>query len=65
MLEKAREDNLPAWLEATNDHARDVYAHLGFKVVDRFRIGEGVVDSEGWTRENGEGVLIYVMIAGL
>ncbi|KIW11612.1 hypothetical protein PV08_10914 [Exophiala spinifera] len=65
MLEKAREDNLPAWLEATNDHARDVYAHLGFKVVDQFRIGEGVVNSEGWIQENGEGVLIYAMTAGL
>ncbi|KAK4943429.1 hypothetical protein LTR10_016920 [Elasticomyces elasticus] len=64
-LQKAREDNLPAWLEATNSHARDVYTHFGFKVVDDFRIGKGIVNGQGWIEHNGEGVLIYAMIAGL
>ncbi|KAI1609316.1 hypothetical protein EDD37DRAFT_612873 [Exophiala viscosa] len=64
-LEKAREDNLPAWLEATNTHARDVYSHFGFKVVDDFRIGVGIVNGQGWVEPAGEGVLMYAMIAGL
>ncbi len=64
-LDRAREEGLPVWLEATNEHARDVYAHLGFSVVEEFRIGKGDVNSEGWLQEDGEGVLIYAMIAGL
>ena len=53
------------WLEATNAHARDVYAHLGFGVVEEVRIGEGVVNAQGWIDSNGEGVLLYAMVAGL
>ncbi|KAH0836125.1 hypothetical protein AYO21_02765 [Fonsecaea monophora] len=64
-LKKAREQNLPVWLEATNQHARDVYTHLGFRTVELVRIGEGVVDAEGWARPDGEGVLTYGMVAGL
>ncbi|KAK5228328.1 hypothetical protein LTR47_000346 [Exophiala xenobiotica] len=66
-LDRARAEKVPVWLEATNEHARDVYAHLGFTVVEEFRIGKGVVNSEGWVQENGEGegVLIYAMILGL
>jgi hypothetical protein len=64
-LDRARAEKVPVWLEATNEHAKDVYAHLGFMVVEEFRIGKGVVNSEGWVQENGEGVLIYAMILGL
>lgn len=62
-LEKARQDNVPAWLEAINDHARDVYAHFGFHVVETVRIGEGKVDSTG-NVAGGErqGILVYGMI---
>jgi hypothetical protein len=62
-LEKARLENVPAWLEATNDHARDVYSHFGFRVVEEVRIGVGKVDSTGNLAEGGEGILIYGMIA--
>ncbi|OQU97070.1 hypothetical protein CLAIMM_03072 [Cladophialophora immunda] len=64
-LQKAREQNIPVWLEATNQHAREVYTHLGFKTVEEVRIGEGVVNAEGWAQPNGEGVLTYGMVAGL
>jgi hypothetical protein len=65
-LDRARAEKVPVWLEATNEHARDVYAHLGFTFVEEFRSGKGVVNSEGWVQENGEGegVVIYAMIFG-
>jgi hypothetical protein len=61
-LEKARQENVPAWLEAINDHARDVYSHFGFRVVEEVRIGEGKVDSKGNVAEGGDGILVYGMI---
>ena len=50
------------WLEATNEHARDVYAHLGFRMVEVLRILEGAVNSNGDHSLNGEGMNIYGMI---
>lgn len=64
-LAKAKAENLPVWLESTNAHAKDVYEHFGFKVVGEKRIGEGIVGSDGWAKEGGEGVLSWGMIAGL
>lgn len=61
-LQRAQEAGLPAWLEATNEHARDVYAHFGFKVVGEVIIGQGTIDSNGSVVEGGEGVIIYGMI---
>jgi hypothetical protein len=64
-LAKAREENVAVWLEATNTHARDVYAHLGFQLAEEFTIGKGVVNAEGWVQENGEGIVNYAMIANV
>jgi len=61
-LHQAREAGLPAWLEATNEHARDVYAHFGFKVVEEVVIGEGKIDERGNLVDGGKGVVIYGMI---
>ena len=35
------------WVEATNEHAHDVYAHFGFEVVEEVVIGQGNVDKRG------------------
>ncbi|KIW96690.1 uncharacterized protein Z519_02081 [Cladophialophora bantiana CBS 173.52] len=64
-LKKAPEQDIPVWLEATNQHAREVYSHLGFRTVEEVRIGEGIVNADGWAQPNGEGVLTYGMVAGL
>lgn len=64
-LAEAKEKNLPIWLESTNAHAKAVYERFGFKVVGETRIGKGVVGSDGWGKEDGEGVLVWGMIAGL
>jgi hypothetical protein len=61
-LQKAREQNVPVWLEATNRHARDVYAHFGFQVADEVRIGKGVINADGWAEQGGEGVLLWGMM---
>ena len=64
-LADAKSKNLPVWLESTNAHAKGVYEHFGFKVVAEPRIGKGIVDSDGWAKEGGEGVQTWAMIAGL
>jgi len=61
-LKKAKEEGVPAFLAATNAHARDVYVHLGFKVVEEVTIGKGVIDKEGSIVEGGEGVILYAMV---
>jgi hypothetical protein len=62
-VQKAREQNVPLWLEATNEHARDVYTYFGFQVAGEARIGQGIVNAEGWAQENGEGIPLWGMIA--
>ncbi|KAF8853230.1 hypothetical protein BDZ45DRAFT_629291 [Acephala macrosclerotiorum] len=62
-LLQAREAGLPAWVEATNAHARDVYAHFGFRVVEEVVIGEGSIDANGDFVSGGKGVVTYGMIA--
>jgi hypothetical protein len=61
-LKQAQEANVPAWLEATNTHARDVYAHFGFQVVEEVIIGKGIAAKNGNLEVDGEGVVLYGMI---
>lgn len=61
-LKQAQEANVPAWLEATNTHARDVYAHFGFQVVEEVIIGKGIAAKNGNLEAGGEGVVLYGMI---
>ncbi|KAJ7746371.1 hypothetical protein B0H16DRAFT_1462538 [Mycena metata] len=37
----------PITLEATTAHSRDVYAHLGFEVVESLTLGKGQVNNRG------------------
>lgn len=53
---------MPAWLEATNEHARDVYAHLGFRVVEVVKVSEGTANAKGEPEDDGLGILLYGMI---
>ena len=61
-LQKASEEGVPAWLEATTVRSRDVYAHLGFKEVEQIQIGKEKADTRGNLKEGGEGITIYCMI---
>ncbi|KAK5086153.1 hypothetical protein LTR70_010388 [Exophiala xenobiotica] len=61
-LKRAEEEGVPVWLEATYEHAVDVYKNWGFRLVETIRIGEGSRSAEGWPEEGGEGVCGYAMI---
>ncbi|KAL9114854.1 MAG: hypothetical protein Q9227_001097 [Pyrenula ochraceoflavens] len=60
-LEKAQEEGLPVWLNATAPNARDMYLHFGFVVVETIRTGAGRLNREGEDEEGGEGFLIWAM----
>lgn len=57
-----RKSGLPIWLEATTARSRDLYARLGFEVVDDVVLGKGKVGPDGKAREGGEGVPVWGMI---
>jgi hypothetical protein len=44
---QATEANMPIWLEATTAKSRDIYARLGFEVVEEIVLGKGKVGSDG------------------
>lgn len=62
-LKQAKEEGVPAYLEAITDHARDVYAHFGFRVVEVVTIGKGRASKKGDIVPGGEGIVLYAMIA--
>ena len=61
-LKRAEEEGVPVWLEATYEHAVDVYKHFGFRLVETVTVGEGCRSSEGFPEEGGPGVFAYAMI---
>lgn len=63
-LEKARADGIPVWLEAISEHGRQVYEHLSFRTVEEIRLGVGKVNPKGEPDENGQGMVVYGMLAG-
>lgn len=64
-VKKGQDQGVPVYLEATSTHARDVYIHMGFRVLEEARVGEGIVNAQGWAEPGGEGVLIWAMAAGI
>ncbi|KAL4975139.1 hypothetical protein BDW66DRAFT_167431 [Aspergillus desertorum] len=61
-LERARKDGVPAWLEAVDEHSRDVYAHFGFRSVEVFRVGVAEFNALGELEDGGKGVAMHAMI---
>jgi hypothetical protein len=64
-LRRAREEGLPVWLEASSTRARDVYAHLGFEVLECVENGMGKYRADGYPAGEGEeapGVPTWFMI---
>jgi hypothetical protein len=65
-LDRAHEENVPCWLEATSQHAVDVYSHFGWKLAGEVRIGDGKVGPRGWVRTaDGEEELSGIRIWGM
>lgn len=63
-LARAEQEGVPVWLEATYPHARDIYLHFGFRVVETVSVGTGLRNAEGWPAEGDEaiGVEAWMMI---
>jgi ribosomal protein S18 acetylase RimI-like enzyme len=61
-LEKAEEEGVPAWLEAVDLHAVEVYEHYGFRVCEVITVGKGEYRPDGWPEEGGEGFNVWAMI---
>ena len=63
-LQRAREEGVQAWLEATEPHAVAIYEHFGFRVCERVVVGRGMCDGRGWPCVGDEavGVSAWIMI---
>lgn len=61
-INKAREEGVPAWVEASGLHSRAIYEHVGFRFVEEVKIGAGEANKDGYRAEGGEGVSLYAMI---
>jgi hypothetical protein len=62
VLDMAKEKGWPVVLESTSPRSRDVYAHLGFQILEEITVGKGKVDGEGRGKDGGEGVLLWAMM---
>lgn len=62
-LHRARAAGVPVWLEAISEHGRQVYEHLSFRTVAEVRLGVGKVNGDGELDVNGEGLVVFGMIA--
>lgn len=61
-LEKAKQEDVPVWLESVAENAKNMYLHFGFEVVDEIRTGVGRLDADGEEDKNGEGILSWAMV---
>jgi GNAT superfamily N-acetyltransferase len=62
LQERAQEEGLPVWLEATTEYSSRVYAKLGFERVETVILGKGHADADGTALKDGCGVPIYCMV---
>jgi GNAT superfamily N-acetyltransferase len=62
LQERAQEEDLPVWLEATTEYSSRVYAKLGFERVETVVLGKGHADADGTALKGGSGVPIYCMV---
>jgi GNAT superfamily N-acetyltransferase len=62
LQERAQEEGVPVWLEATTEYSSRVYARLGFERVETVILGKGHADADGTALKGGSGVPIYCMV---
>jgi len=61
-LAKAKELDVPIFLEASSTESKDEFEARGFEAVEQTAVGEGKVDARGWPTEGGQGVKVWGMI---
>lgn len=62
LQERAAEEGLPVWLEATTTYSAQVYAKLGFESAGIVVLGKGHAAADGTKQQGGAGVPIDCMI---
>lgn len=60
--ERASNDNLPIWLEASTEGSKRLYERNGFRVVGEINVGRGKADNMGRPKEGGKGITMWAMI---
>lgn len=61
-LHKAKEADVPIFLEASSQESKDEFEARGFEAVEQTAVGQGRVDARGWPTEGGEGVKVWGMV---
>lgn len=61
VMQRARNDGRPVWLEATTRESMQLYTRHGFETVGEVVLGEGAVDAYGQPSKGGQGVTIWCM----
>ena len=61
-LDRAREEGVPVWTEASTEEKKTAYERLGFRMAEEALIGKGRVDGSGVPKEGGEGVRCWAML---
>jgi len=61
-LSKAKEEDVPIFLEASSQASKDEFEARGFEAVEQTAVGQGRVDEKGWPTEGGAGVKVWGMI---
>ncbi|KAI1180225.1 hypothetical protein F4777DRAFT_531381 [Nemania sp. FL0916] len=61
LVNRARNDQRPIWLEATTRESLQLYTRHGFKTVGEVVLGKGSVDINGRANKGGSGVTIWSM----
>lgn len=62
LQERAKQEGVPVWLEATTEYSAKVYAKLGFERVGPVVLGKGHADADGTKKVGGQGVVVQCMI---
>lgn len=62
ILEKAKNEGVPVWAEASLAEKRKEYESLGFRVAEEVVVGKGKASEEGWPTKGGSGVRCWGLI---
>ncbi|KAM3478262.1 hypothetical protein MY5147_002300 [Beauveria neobassiana] len=62
VLAIAQREQRPAWLEASTEGSKHVYAKLGFKEVGTVVLGKGKCDAKGLPMKGGPGIRLWPMV---
>ncbi|ETN42464.1 uncharacterized protein HMPREF1541_01620 [Cyphellophora europaea CBS 101466] len=62
VLDKAKQEAVPAWAEASLPDKKQEYERVGFRVVEEVVVGKGKVNEAGWPSNGGAGVKCWGLI---